>query len=73
MPRFHETQIGKARKIAGFTISMVASAMILIAGSLKISGAAVMQHNMAKITHFGDKVWACLEKMDTNLGSFAFV
>ena len=29
-------------------ISMVASAMILIAGSLKISGTAVMQHNMAK-------------------------
>ena len=56
MPRFHETQIGKARKIAGFTISMVASAMILMAGSLKISGAAVMQHNMNKITHFGDKV-----------------
>ena len=56
MTVLHETQISKARKIAGYTISILASFMIFMAGIMKIIGAAEMQINMAKVTNFGDKM-----------------
>lgn len=56
MTSLHETQISKARKIAGYTISILASFMLFMSGIMKIIGNEEMQINMAKITNFGDKL-----------------
>ena len=56
MNNLHEAQISKARKIAGYIISIIASFMIFMAGVMKIIGAEEMQANMAKVTNFGDKL-----------------
>ena len=56
MTVLHETQISKARKIAGYTISIIASFMLFMAGIMKIIGTEEMQINMAKVTNFGDKL-----------------
>jgi hypothetical protein len=52
----HETQISKAKKIAGYTISIMASFMIFMAGIMKIIGNEEIQIIMAKATNFGDKL-----------------
>ena len=57
MTNFHETQISKTRKIAGYTISILASLMILMGGVMKVIGAAEMQANFAKLPNFGDKLF----------------
>ena len=56
MTILHETQISKVRKIAGYTISIIASFMIFMAGLMKIIGNEEMQINMAKVINFGDKL-----------------
>ena len=56
MSNLHETQISKAKKIAGYTISIIASFMLFMAGIMKIIGNEEMQINMAKVTNFGDKL-----------------
>ena len=56
MTILHETQISKVRKIAGYTISIIASFMIFMAGLMKIIGNEEMQINMAKVNNFVDKV-----------------
>ena len=56
MTGLHETQISKARKIAGYTISIIASFMLLMAGIMKIIGNEEMKINMTKVTNFGDKL-----------------
>ena len=56
MTSLHETQISKARKIAGYTISILASFMLFMSGIMKIIGNEEMQINMAKVTNFGDKL-----------------
>ena len=48
MSSLHETQIGKTRRIAGYTLSIMPSLMILMAGVMKIIGATEMQANFAK-------------------------
>jgi hypothetical protein len=52
----HEAQISKTRKIAGYTISILASLMILMAGIMKVIGNEGMLENMSKITNWGDKM-----------------
>jgi hypothetical protein len=52
----HETQISKAKKIAGYTISIMASFIIFMAGIMKIIGNEEIQIIMAKATNFGDKL-----------------
>ncbi len=56
MSNLHETQISKAKKIAGYTISIMASFMLFMAGIMKIIGNEEMQINMMKVTNFGDKL-----------------
>ena len=56
MTGLHETQISKARKIAGYTISIIASFMLLMAGIMKIIGNEEMKINITKVTNFGDKL-----------------
>ena len=56
MTILHETQISKVRKIAGYTISIIASFMLFMAGIMKIIGNEEMKINMTKVTNFGDKL-----------------
>jgi hypothetical protein len=56
MTSLHETQISKARKIAGYTISIIASFMLFMAGIMKIIGNEEMKINKTKVTNFGDKL-----------------
>jgi hypothetical protein len=56
MNTLHETQISKTRKIAGYTLSVIPSLMLLMAGIMKVIGNAEMLENMSKITNWGDKM-----------------
>jgi hypothetical protein len=56
MNTLHETQISKTRKIAGYTLSVIPSLIILMAGIMKVIGNAEMLENMSKITNWGDKM-----------------
>lgn len=56
MTSLHETQISKARKIAGYTLSIIASFMLFMSGIMKIIGNEEMKINMAKVINFGDKL-----------------
>jgi hypothetical protein len=56
MNNLNGAQISKARKIAGYIISIIASFMIFMAGIMKIIGNEEMQINMTKVTNFGDKL-----------------
>lgn len=56
MSSLHETQISKTRRIAGYTISIIPSLMIFMAGVMKVIGAEEMQANFAKIPNFSDKL-----------------
>ena len=54
MSNLHETQISKARRIAGYTISILASIMILFAGVSKIMGSDEMVKTMNSLPNFGN-------------------
>jgi hypothetical protein len=56
MNTLHEAQISKTRKIAGYTLSVIPSLMILMAGIMKVIGNPEMLENMSKITNWGDKM-----------------
>lgn len=56
MKSLHESQIGKARKIAGYTISILATLMILMAGITKLMGTEEMVQNFASMTNWTDKM-----------------
>jgi hypothetical protein len=56
MNTLHETQISKTRKIAGYTLSIIPSIMILMAGIMKVIGNEEMLENISKITNWGDKM-----------------
>jgi hypothetical protein len=56
MTGLHESQISKTRKKAGYTLSILASLVILTTGIMKVIGCTQMQLNMSKIANFGDKV-----------------
>ena len=56
MNNLNGAQISKARKIAGYIISIIASFMIFMASIMKIIGNEEMQINMTKVTNFGDKL-----------------
>ena len=53
----HETQINKTRKIAGYTISILASLMILGAGVSKIMGSEEIVKTMNRLPNFGNKIF----------------
>lgn len=52
----HETKISKTRKIIGYTLSIIASLMLLMAGIAKIMKSEEMVKNFSQIPNFGDKV-----------------
>ncbi len=52
----HEKKISKTRKITGYTLSIIASLMLLMAGIAKIMKSEEMVKNFSQIPHFGDKV-----------------
>tara|TARA_B100000795_G_C22488757_1_gene319449 strand:+ start:170 stop:553 length:384 start_codon:yes stop_codon:yes gene_type:complete len=56
MSTLHEKQISKTRRIAGYTLSIIPSLMILMAGIMKVIGNEGMLENMNKITNWGDKM-----------------
>jgi hypothetical protein len=56
MNTLHEVQVSKTRKIAGYTLSIIPSLMILMAGIMKVIGNEGMLENMSKITNWGDKM-----------------
>ena len=52
----HEKKISKTRKITGYTLSIIASLMLLMAGIAKIMKSEEMVKNFSQIPNFGDKV-----------------
>jgi len=56
MKSLHENQIGKARKITGYSISILATLMLLMAGITKLMGAEEMLENFAKMPNWTDKM-----------------
>ena len=52
----HESKIGKARKKAGYTISILTTLMILMAGITRWMGTAEMVQNFASMTNWSDKM-----------------
>ena len=56
MTGLHETPITQSVKIVGYTSSLFASSLMLIAGIMKVIGAEQMQLKMARVTHFEDKI-----------------
>lgn len=56
MSTLHEKQISKTRRIVGYTLSIIPSLMILMAGIMKVIGNEGMLENMNKITNWGDKM-----------------
>jgi len=52
MPSLHESGIGKARKITGYVLSVIVSAMLTLSGVMKVIGSEEMQQNMAGIPNF---------------------
>lgn len=56
MSTLHEPQIGKARKIVGYVLSILASLLILFSGLSKIAGTEEMVENMSKLPNFIDKL-----------------
>lgn len=56
MTGLHETPIAQSVKIVGYTSSLFASSLMLIAGIMKVIGAEQMQLKMARVTHFEDKI-----------------
>jgi len=58
MSTLHEPGINKTRKIAGYTLSILVSAMFLISVLSKLSGSEEMQANMDAIPNFGELMFA---------------
>ncbi|MEM9897474.1 MAG: DoxX family protein [Bacteroidota bacterium] len=56
MSTLHEPGINKARKIIGYIISILISAMFLLSVVTKLSGSEEMKENMAAIPNMGDLI-----------------
>lgn len=56
MAIYHEDQIGKVQKIAGYALSVMFSVQILMAGMLKVIGEASIVERMSNIPNWGDKL-----------------
>jgi len=55
MANYHDTSISKAQKIAGYTMSILFSIQIIMAGVMKLFLAAPIVENMNAVTNWGDK------------------
>lgn len=55
MTNYHETGISKTQRIVGYVLSILFSFQILMAGVMKLIGAAPIVENMNAITNWGDK------------------
>ncbi len=56
MNTLHESQISKTRKIAGYTLTIIPSLMLLMAGITKVMNSPEMVKNFSVIPNFEDKV-----------------
>ena len=56
MINLHETQISKTRRIAGFTLSIIPSLMILMAGVTKLIGTEEMVQSFTNLPNWEDKM-----------------
>lgn len=56
MSNLHETQISITRRIAGYTLSIIPSLMILLAGVTKLIGTEEMVQNFANLPNWQDKM-----------------
>lgn len=56
MLSLHEDGISKTRRVVGYTLSILVSAMLLFAGLMKVAGAEEMLANMSKIPNIGELV-----------------
>ena len=56
MTKLHENQINKTQKIVGYTLSVLFSFNILMAGILKVIGEAGIVERMNDIPNWGDKL-----------------
>lgn len=56
MAKFHDDQIGKVQKISGYTLSILFSFQILMAGILKVINEASIAERMSNIPNWGDKL-----------------
>ena len=54
MASLHEPGISKARKITGYVLSILVSAMLFFGGIMKLIGDVEMQANMDNITNIGE-------------------
>ena len=54
MSSLHEDGISKSRKIIGYVLSILPSAMILLSGVMKVIGSEEMKANMSAIPNFGE-------------------
>jgi len=55
MANYHDTSISKTQKIAGYTMSILFSIQIIMAGVMKLFLAAPIVENMNAVTNWGDK------------------
>ena len=55
MANYHDTSISKTQKIAGYTMSVLFSIQIIMAGVMKLFLAAPIVENMNAVTNWGDK------------------
>ncbi len=56
MSKFHDTDISKTQKIAGYMLSLLFTFMIIVAGVLKIVGETDITERMNNIPNWGDKL-----------------
>ncbi len=56
MSNLHETQISKTRRIAGYTLSIIPSLMILMAGVTKLIGTEEIVQNFTNLPNWEDKM-----------------
>lgn len=55
MTNYHEAGISKTQRIVGYVLSILFSFQIVMAGVMKLIGAAPIVENMNAITNWGDK------------------
>jgi len=55
MANYHDTSISKAQKIVGYTMSILFSIQIIMAGVMKLFLAAPIVENMNAVNNWGDK------------------
>ena len=56
MANYHEISISKTQRLAGYTMSILFSVQILMAGIMKVIRAAPIVENMNAVTNWEDKI-----------------